>query len=108
MIGGNVANQIVRLAIFGEIFFGIVDDMVCADGPDQVKIPSVCHRRAFSSRRLGNLHRECSNPATRTIDQYFLSGLAAAMVTDSRSARGPSDWACRGSVKRCISWLQRQ
>src|SRR6267143_5623466 len=102
MTRGNVTDQIVTLAVLREIFFGIVDEVVCADGPDQVKIPRVCHRCDFSSKRLGNLHRECSNPAARAVDQYFLSGFDVPMLTEGLLRGEPCDLDGRGFLKRTL------
>ena len=39
MVRNIVENHVVTLFTFGEILFGVINDVICAEQSDQVQIP---------------------------------------------------------------------
>src|SRR5436853_7195072 len=96
MTSGYVADQVVAWSVLGEIFLGIVDYVICAEGTDQVYIPCVGHGRDFGYESLGNLHRERSYSTARAVDKYLLSGLELPIVADRVYGDDCGDVDCSG------------
>jgi hypothetical protein len=74
------------LPISGKIFFGVVNDMVCAKGMHHRNIPRTAHASYFSPERFGNLHCKATDTSGGTIDQYILPCLNLPCV--SKSSKG--------------------
>jgi hypothetical protein len=67
----------------GKIFFGVVNDVVCADRARHLQIPRAAHGSHFRSKRLGNLYRKRPHPARRPVDQNLLPGLNMPMIAQA-------------------------
>src|SRR6266498_6002019 len=99
MICCNVTDQVVTLPVSGEVFLGIVDEMICADRADHVQIRRAGYSRHLGPEGFGNLHSKCSHATTRTVDQYFLPGLDLSMVTKGLQG-GESGYGDPGSFRK--------
>ena len=75
MISINRQDQVILLPILGEIFFSVINDMVCPKRARLVQIPGAAHGSDFSAELFGNLHRKRPHPTRRTIDQNLLPRL---------------------------------
>src|SRR5258708_32437318 len=108
MISVHGQTQIILLPIAGEIFFCIVNDMVCTHRACHVQIPRATHGRDFSPERCGYLHRERTDPTRRTVDQNLLPRLYLSFIakTLQRDERRLMDGCC--FLKREIRRFQDQ
>src|SRR5947208_12756974 len=75
MISVHSKNEVIALPIFGEIFLGVINDMVCTNRAHHVHIPRAAHASDFSAERFGKLHRKRTDTTRRTINQDLLSWL---------------------------------
>ena len=75
-----VEDEVVALAPRREVLAGVVDDVVGADGADQLHVPGAGHAGDLGTERLGDLHGERAHAARRPVDQDLLSGLDLAVV----------------------------
>lgn len=80
MVRHDVEDEVVALPTLGEVFLGVIDDVVCAERADHVNIPRATHPRHFRAERLGNLHRERTYATRRTVDQDSLARLHVSLV----------------------------
>jgi hypothetical protein len=64
----------------GEILFGVIDDVVCANRSDHVYIPRATHTGDVRAEGLGDLHGKRSNATRRTVDQDLLPRLNPSFV----------------------------
>ena len=58
MVRHIVEDEIVALLAPSEVFLGIVDDMVSAEGAHQVHVLCGAHAGYVGAERLGDLHGE--------------------------------------------------
>src|SRR2546429_1694481 len=108
MISVNSKNEVIPLPIFGEIFWGVINDMFCPNRAHHVHIPRAAHASHFSPERFGNLHRKRSHTTRRTMNQHLLSWLNLSF-----SAQALQGGDCRERDGRCffechIGRFQRQ
>jgi hypothetical protein len=68
-------NQVVTLPTPREIFQGVINDMVCANGSRSVRVPRTAHSNNFSPEPFRNLDREPAHVARGAIDQDLLTWL---------------------------------
>src|SRR6266576_2237704 len=80
MVSHEVENRVVMLSAFREILSGVINDVICADGPDHFNAPRTAHSRDFRAKRLGDLHSERAHTSRGTIDQDPLSRLNPGLV----------------------------
>src|SRR5262249_51372217 len=83
MVRNIVENYVVLLVAFGEIFLGVIDYVIRAEGLDQLDISRAANAGHFRAVRLGDLNCECADTAGSTVDQHFLTGLDFASVTNT-------------------------
>ena len=83
MIAIHRKDEIILPSILGEILFGVVNDVVCADRAHHLQIPRAAHGSHFGSKRPGNLNRKRPHPARGPVDQYFLPGLNMPLIAQS-------------------------
>src|SRR5436309_16015342 len=107
MISVHRKNEVIALPIFGEIFLGVINDLVCANRAHHVYIPRAAHGSDASPERFGKLHRKRSHTTTRTINQHLLSELYLSF-----RAKALQGGDCREMDGRCfleglIGWFQR-
>ena len=72
MIAVRRQYQVVLLPILGEIFLGVVNDVVCPKGARQVYIAGAAHGSDFSPVVFGNLHSKRPYSTRGPIDQDLL------------------------------------
>lgn len=74
--GSNaVKNQVLTSSTVGEILLGVIDDVVCADRSNQVRIPGTAHASNLRTERLGDLHSQRTHTARRApLIKAFCSG----------------------------------
>ena len=95
MVSHAIEHEVVSLTAPGEIFVGVVDDMVGADRSDQVHISRAAHTGHVRAERFGDLHGERTHTSRRTVDQDLLAWLnpsrceGPARRSIPRSARRP-------------------
>ena len=74
MVEHVVEDDVVPLIALGEVFRGVVDDVVGADRSDQVYLGGAAHAGHFSAERLGDLHGKGADAAAGPVDQDFCPG----------------------------------
>jgi hypothetical protein len=75
VVPNAVQNQVVTLPTPGEIFLGVINDVICADGPDQVHISRAAYPGDLCAEELGDLDRERADASRRTVNQDLLAKL---------------------------------
>src|SRR5437764_15457900 len=75
MISVHSKNEVIPLPIFGEIFLGVINDLVCPNRAHHVHIPRAAHASDESPKRFGKLHCKRPHTTTRTINQHLVSEL---------------------------------
>src|SRR5437660_8683926 len=80
MVPNAVENQIITLPTFGEILLGVINDVICADGPDRVHVPRTAYASNLCAKRFGDLHSERTHASGRTVNQDLLPRLNLSLV----------------------------
>ena len=80
MISVHSQDQVILLPVLGEIFFLVINDMVCPKRAHHLQIPRAAHRRDFRPERFGNLHGKRSHTTRGAIDQNLLPWLNVSFV----------------------------
>src|SRR5579859_78772 len=89
MVADTVEKEIVALRVRGEIFPGVVDHAIGAEGADPVEVPRTAHAGNFCAERSGDLHRECADATGGSVDQDLLPRFEAAVVAETlQSSQG--------------------
>jgi hypothetical protein len=65
-------DEIVGLAAFGEVFFGVIDDVVGPQRLHEIDIPGVADRGHLGADVFGELDRRRSDRAGGAVDQHLL------------------------------------
>src|SRR5450755_814233 len=97
MVGNEVYEYVVTLPTFREIFPGVINDLVCADGSDHVHIPRTAYPGHLCAERLGDLHSERAHASRRPVNQDVLSRPNLSLVAKTLQ-RGE----CRDRYRRCL------
>src|SRR6266487_3082539 len=103
MVANIIEDHVVTLVALGEILFCVIDDVVGANGSDQIEIPRAANRRYIRAERLGDLHGKCPNTSGRAVDQNLLPGLNLSLAQAlQRSESGERDRSrlLKGDVRR--------
>src|SRR3989304_4854094 len=100
MISVSSKNKVILLPILGEIFFGVVNDMVCPNRARLVQIPRAAHGCDFSPERFGYLHRKRSHPTRCPIDQNLLPRMNLSFIAQTLQGSESSHWYSRCFLKR--------
>ena len=85
-VTAGVEDDVVALASV-DVVGRVVDDVVRAEGADQVHLAGAAHAGDFRAERLGDLHGEGADASGGADDQHLVPGLAPG--------RGPEDPAGR-------------
>src|ERR1700722_10304702 len=106
MVPNAVEKQIVTLTHFGEIFLGVIDNPIRADGSDHVHIPGTAYAGHFSAERFGDLDGEGAYASGRTVNQDLLPRLEVSFVakTLQRGEAGHRNGSClieRDVIRLC-------
>ena len=81
MVPDAVENQVVALPASGEILPCVINDVICADRPDQIHIPRTAYATDLGAEPLSDLHRERTHAARRTINEDLMPCLNFSLVT---------------------------
>src|SRR5207253_6033392 len=73
-----VEDEVVTLPRPREVLFGVIDDMVCAERPDQAYVSRARDAGHLRSERLRDLNREGSDATRGPDDQDLLPGFDLA------------------------------
>lgn len=69
MVHHVVEDDVVTLLAAGEVLFDVGDDVIRAEGADQLEVPGAAHAGDLRTERLGDLHRQRPDAPRRTVDQ---------------------------------------
>src|ERR1019366_4863023 len=83
MVPNTVENEVVTLPALSEIFLGVINDPICAEGSDHVHIPRTAYAGHICAERLGDLHRERTHASGRTVNQDPLPRLDLSLVAET-------------------------
>jgi len=75
----------------GEVVAGVVDDVIGAEGPDQVHLGRATHAGDRGTEGLGDLDRERPHAARGADDQHLLSWLHLGAVSHALHRGDPGD-----------------
>src|ERR1700733_12930169 len=92
----------------GEILLGVINDLICADGPDPVDIPRTAYAGHRCAERLGDLHGERTHASRRTVYQDFLARLNVALVAKTLQCRECTHRHSSRLLKRDVMRLHGQ
>ena len=73
------------LPVLGEIFYLVIDNVICSQGAYRFQFPRTAHRGDFIPKRFGDLHGKCSAAAGCAINQNLLFRLSAPFYTHNLS-----------------------
>src|SRR5437588_4898418 len=108
MISVHSKNQVISPPISGEIFLGVINDVVCTNRAHDVHISRAAYGSHFSPKRFGKLHRKRTDTSRRTMNQNLLPLLNVSFIAKALQG-GESrlrDGCC--FLKRYIGWFQHQ
>src|SRR5712691_556227 len=87
MVRNVVENHIVTLPAFGEIFFGVINDVIRAERSNHIHISRTTYTGHIRAERFRDLHREGSHTSRRPVNQDFLAGLNFSLIAKSLQCR---------------------
>jgi len=64
----------------GEVLLGIVNNLICANGANQVHFPRAAHAGDFRPKIFGKLHSGGANAARRAVYQHLMPRLDVSLV----------------------------
>src|SRR5436309_12094198 len=105
MVRNAVENQVITLLPLGEIPLGIINDVICADGPYHAQIPGAAYAGDIRAERLGDLYRERTHASRRPVDQNLLSRRNLSVFAQAAS---PKPLQCSQSCDRRRSGLLKR
>src|SRR5205814_6402326 len=76
-VPADVEDQVIAIHTVGEVLLRVVDDMVGADGADEIDLPSAAHAGDLRSEGLRKLNRVGSDASGGPDDQHLLARLDA-------------------------------
>src|SRR5436309_10358483 len=107
MVWNIVENYIVTLIALGEVFFGVINDVICAERSNQIDIPRAAHAGHICTERFRDLHGERADASRRTVNQDLLPRLNFSLVS-KRLQRRDSSYIDRSRfLKREVRRFQR-
>ena len=69
MFADRVEDDIVRLAVLGEVFLRVVDDSIGSERSDEFDVLGVAHSGDIGAEVLGQLHRGRADGPRGTVDE---------------------------------------
>src|SRR6266700_3323787 len=106
MVRNVVENHIVTLPAFGEIFFGVINDVIRAERSNHIHISRTAYTGHIRAERFRDLDRERPNTSGRAVNQHLLSRLNLSFVPKSLQRRDASYVDRSGLLKCQIGRLQ--
>src|SRR6266540_5334328 len=83
MVRHEIEDHIVVFTTAGEILSRVINDLVCADGPDHFHIPRTANAGNLSPKRLPDLYSESTHASGGAIYQDLLAGLNLPLVAQT-------------------------
>ena len=80
MVPNVVENNVVTAVTYRENLFRVINDVICADGSDHIRVPRTAYAGHISAERLGDLHSESAYASRRAVNQDLLSWLKVSLV----------------------------
>src|SRR6266511_6104220 len=74
-VPADVEDQVIAIHTVGEVLLRVVDDMVGADGADEIDLPSAAHAGDLRSEGFRKLHRAGSDASGGPDNQHLLARL---------------------------------
>src|SRR5277367_2254333 len=102
MIPYGVEKKVVMLPAPGEILLGVVNDPICADGPNHIHIPCTAYAGHICAEPLGDLHSERAHASRCTIDQNLLPRLNPSLVPKTLQSRESRNRGTSRLLKRHV------
>src|SRR6266436_3312957 len=108
MVRHEVENYVVLFSTAGEVLSGVINDVICADGPDDFHIPRTANAANLSAKRFSDLYSERTDASGGAIDQDLLARLNLSLV--AKTLQGSESRHRRRSrlLKRHVMRLHRQ
>src|SRR5580658_3149211 len=108
MVPGKIENQVITLLTVCEIFFGVVDRVLCSERSNQLRIMRAAYASHMRAKDLGKLYAKCSYASRRAIDEDMLASLDLSFIAEALQGRERCDGArCRILEGDCL-WFRRQ
>ena len=79
----NCKDKVVSLSIVGEIFFCVINDLICPDRERHVQVSRTAYGSHFSPKGFGNLYCERANTTRRSVDENLLPRLNLPFVAQA-------------------------
>lgn len=73
MVADQVEDDVVARPAAGDVLAGVIDDVVRAEGADELEVAPAAHPRHLGAERPGELDRERADPAGGTVDEDLLA-----------------------------------
>src|SRR5882762_2194891 len=108
MVRHEVEDHVVMLATGGEILSRVINDLICADGPDHFHIPRTANAGNFSTKYLRNLYSERTDASGGSIYQDLLARLNLSLVAKRLQGGESSHRRSSRLLKRHVVRLHRQ
>src|SRR5215212_2479261 len=80
MVSTNDQNQVILLPALCEVILGVVENMIGADGANQIHLRRATYTGHLSAERLGDLHGEQPHASRSSDDQDLVACLDATPV----------------------------
>ena len=74
-MAADVEDHVVAMVAGREVIAGVVDDVIGAEGSNQIDLGGTAHTSDFRTESLGDLNGKRANAARRADDQHLLPRL---------------------------------
>jgi hypothetical protein len=87
----GVDDEVVTLSAAREVLLCVIDDPWGPQRAHQIDVPRTAYAGNVGTERSGDLHGECANASSRTVDQHSLPGLNLPLVAEALKGRRSRD-----------------
>src|SRR5918993_954568 len=108
MVTGDIEDQVVALIALGEVLFGVIDDVVCAERTDHLQFLRVVYTGHLRSVGFGDLYGEGTHTTAGAIDQHTLAWLQPSLIRKNLQGDESRGGYGRGLFERDVGRLQCQ
>ena len=106
MVADVVENDVVAFIRVEEILLGVINDLIRADGADQVHISAAAYTSYLCAEGFGDLHGEGSDASGGAVNQNFLPRSDLRLIAKALQ-RGECGYGYgRGLFERNLIWLE--
>ena len=105
MIVDVIEEQVVALLALGEVFFGVVDDVIGAERPRDLHVARAANGCDLGVERLCDLQREGPNATRCAVDQHFLAGVNLSCPQPLQRSQ-PREPNRAGLLEGNVRWLE--